>query len=281
MNCDLHTHTVHSDGSYTPEHLVAAAFEKNLIIALTDHNTVTGLSEFVSEAERLGVTAIGGCELSTVYGRKEFHLIGLFIAPEYYGDLESLFDEYHKLKEQSNIDLINRLNAAGYKIEYSKIKSKNVNGRANRAHIAAELVKCGYVESVSDAFDKLLDEKQGFYIPPKRLSLVDAISFLHKIKAVPILAHPLKEIDAQELRMMLPELKEAGLAAIETMHSSYSEEKISVSKEIANEFDLLESGGSDFHGEFKPGIDLGVGKGNLNVDLSVYEKLLDYHKKMI
>ena len=81
--------------------------------------------------------------------------------------------------------------------------------------------------------------------------------------------------------MMLPELKEAGLAAIETMHSSYSEEKISVSKEIANEFDLLESGGSDFHGEFKPGIDLGVGKGNLNVDLSVYEKLLDYHKKMI
>lgn len=281
MNCDLHTHTVHSDGSYTPQQLIAAACEKKLIIALTDHNTVSGLDEFLSEAERLGVTAIGGCELSTVYGKKEFHLIGLFIAPEHYADLENLFDEYHRLKEQSNKDLVNRLRDAGYKIEYGEIKSRNINGRVNRAHIAAELIKCGYVESISDAFDSLLDEKHGFYIPPKRLGLVDAICFLRKINAVPILAHPLKEIDAQELRIMLPELKEAGLAAIETMHSSYSEEKISVSKEIAIEFDLLESGGSDFHGEIKPGINLGVGKGNLNVDFCVYEKLLDYHRNMI
>ena len=84
MKCDLHTHTNHSDGSYTSTELVREAKEKNLIIALTDHNTVTGLPEFLSEAERLGVCAVGGTELSTVYDGKEFHLLGLFIEPVYF-----------------------------------------------------------------------------------------------------------------------------------------------------------------------------------------------------
>ena len=275
MNCDLHTHTNHSDGSSTVAELVRDAKEKNLIIALTDHNTVTGLPEFLSEAEQLGVTAVGGTELSTVYDGREFHLLGLFIEPEHYSKIETLCREYHLLKEQSNIDLVNKLCDLGYTLDYSAIKLKNIKGNVNRAHIAAALVEKGYVSSVKDAFDRLLDEKLGIYTPPKRLELVDAIRFLREIKATPVLAHPLKDIDAIRLREILPELIAAGLVGIETMHSSYTDEQIAVSKEIAAEFNLLESGGSDYHGSNKPGVKLGVGKGNLDIPISVYNRLLE------
>ena len=276
----MHTHTVHSDGSLTPTELVAEAREKNLIIALTDHNTVSGLPEFMAEALRQGVTAVGGTELSCVYGGKEFHLIGLFIEPEYYSRVENLCIEYHSLKEKSNIDLIDKLCAMGYELNYSEIQKENVNGRINRAHIASALVKGGYVSSVPEAFELLLDEKRGIYTPPKRLSLADGIRFLRSIKAVPVLAHPLKEIDGDSLRKMLPEMIEAGLIGIETMHSSYDEEKIALSKEIAREYGLLESGGSDFHGRFKPGVSLGVGRGNLAIDEQIYYNLLEAKSKL-
>lgn len=280
MHCDLHTHTNHSDGSSTPRELVAEAKKLNIIIALTDHNTVTGLPEFLAEAERLGVTAVGGTELSAVHEGEEFHLLGLFIEPQYYEAVESLCREYHLLKEESNIRLVERLGDAGYVIDYAAVKARNVKGNVNRAHIAAELLKKGYVSSVQDAFDRLLDERCGFYIPPRRLELTEAIRFLRKIKALPILAHPLKDIDAIKLREILPELIEAGLIGMETMHSSYSDEKIATSKEIAKEFGLLESGGSDFHGSIKPGVMLGVGKGNLDISDSIYYILIERLKNL-
>ncbi len=274
MNCDLHTHTVHSDGSYTTAELAAAANEKNLIIALTDHNTVSGLPEFTAEADRLGVTGVGGVELSCVYEGREFHLLGLFIEPEHYGEVEGLCTEYHVLKEKSNVDLIDKLASIGYDINYESIQKRNVKGRVNRAHIAAELIEKGYVLSVGEAFERLLDEKVGLYTPPERLGLTDAIRFLRRIKAVPVLAHPLKDIGAEEFGKMLPELIEAGLVGMETMHSSYSDEKIALSKKIAENFGLLESGGSDFHGSIKPGVMLGVGKGNLDIPDRIYYNLL-------
>lgn len=280
MNCDLHTHTKHSDGSYTTEELVRLAKEKKLIIALTDHNTTSGIPSFLEAAERLGVTAVAGCELSTVYEGKEFHLIGLFISSEHYETVENLCVEYHKLKEKSNIDLIDKLCKMGYELDYSEISKQNLNGRINRAHIASALVKGGYASSIPEAFDKLLDEKCGIYLPPKRFSLCDAIGFLRGISAVPILAHPLKEIDEARLDRMLPELISAGLIAIETMHSSYSDEQIQNSKALAKKYGLLESGGSDFHGSIKPGVELGVGKGNLDIPDSVYHKLLDAKSKL-
>lgn len=278
MRCDLHTHTIHSDGSYTPVELAREASEKNLIIALTDHNTVTGLPEFLKEAESLDLTAIGGTELSTVYGGREFHLIGLFIEPEYYDRVDSLCTEYMILKEISNIELCEKLNERGYNIDYAAVKARNLKGNANRAHVAAELVKGGYVSSTKEAFEKLLDEKIGLYVPPKRLELVEGVRFLKEIGALPIIAHPLKDATPEQLREMLPILIDEGLVAIETMHSSYSNEDIAIARQIASDFGILESGGSDFHGSFKPGIMLGVGKGNLDIPVDVYNKLLEKKK---
>lgn len=274
MNCDLHTHTNHSDGVLTPKELVSEAKKLNIVIALTDHNTTTGLSEFMDEAKRQGVVAVGGTELSTEYGGVEFHLLGLFVDPEHYETIEKLCVNFTKQKEISNIDLINKLSRLGYEIDYQQVKKRNVKGNVNRAHIAAELLSKGYVGTVQEAFEKLLDEKCGLYIPPERLTLTEGIKFFRKINALPILAHPLKEVGERRLREIIPELIDAGLVGIETMHSSYSDEFIKISKKIASDFGLLESGGSDFHGGNKPGVSLEKGRGNLEIPHTIYETLL-------
>ncbi len=274
LRCDLHTHSIFSDGTYTPGEIIAEAGRLGLIIALTDHNTAAGLPEFMDEAQKLGVTAVPGVEFSTEYKGKELHLLGLFVLPEHYAAVERMVREQHVLKEISNMELVERLNQAGYLIDYAKVKRRNPNGNANRAHMAAELLQQGYVTSVREAFDTILSDSGGFYVPPLRLQLTDVITTLRNIGIIPVLAHPLQELTQTELRELLPVAIEAGLMGMETMHSSYSPEKICLAEDIASEFDLLPSGGSDFHGSVKPDISLGTGKGWLNIPATTYTRLL-------
>ena len=281
LRCDLHTHSVFSDGTYTPGEIIAEARRMGLIIGLTDHNTASGLPEFMDEAEKLGVTAVPGVEFSTEYLGKELHLLGLFVLPEHYTAVERMVKEQHVLKEISNMELVERLNRAGYLIDYAKVKRRNPNGNANRAHMAAELMEQGYVTSVREAFDTILSDSGGVYVPPLRLQLTDVIRSLWRIGVVPVLAHPLQELTQAELRELLPVAIEAGLMGMETMHSSYSPETICLAEEIASEFHLLPSGGSDFHGSVKPGIALGTGKGWLNIPESVYTRLLSARQELV
>lgn len=268
--CDLHTHSVFSDGTYTPRELVTEAKRLGLIIALTDHNTVAGLPEFLSEAEKQGVTAVPGIEFSTDYQGKELHLVGLFVQEKHYPTVDRMVKEQHLLKEINNMELVEKLNQAGYMIEYQNVKRRNPSGNANRAHIAAELLECGYVSSIKEAFDTILRDDGGFYSPPARLQLTEVIQILHDIGVMPILAHPLQELTEKELREMLPELKKAGLVGIETVHSSYDEETLRLARELASEYVLLPSGGSDFHGTVKPGVLLGTGRGESFIPQDMY-----------
>ena len=273
LRCDLHTHSVYSDGTYTPGEIVAEAKRLGLVVALTDHNTAAGLPEFMDAAKKLGVTAVPGVEFSTDDKGKELHLLGLFVLPEHYAAVERMVREQHILKEISNMELVERLNQAGYLIDYAKVKGRNPNGNANRAHVAAELMEQGYVTSIREAFETILNDSGGFYVPPSRLQLIDVIKELRRIGVLPVLAHPLQELTERELRELLPNAIEAGLVGLETMHSSYTAEMISLAEGIAAEFGLLSSGGSDFHGSVKPDISLGNGKGELFVPASKYEKL--------
>ena len=279
LRCDLHTHSVFSDGTCTPGEIVAEAKRLGLIVALTDHNTVAGLPEFMDEARKRGVTAVPGVEFSTEYGGKELHLLGLFVLPKHHAAIEHMVKEQHVLKEISNMALVERLNQAGYLIDYAKVKGRNPNGNANRAHMAAELLEQGYVASIREAFDTILSDNGGFYEPPSRLQLMDVIKELRHIGVVPILAHPLQELTESELRKLLPNAIEAGLAGMETMHSSYTPEIIELAEKIALEFNLLSSGGSDFHGSVKPDISLGVGKGWLCVPVSKYLDLQAWQRE--
>ncbi len=280
MFCDLHVHSIYSDGTYTPEEIIAEAKRLGLAVALTDHNTAAGLSEFMAAAEAEGVTAVAGTELSTDCRGRELHLLGLFVPPEHYGDIDKLTEHYTALKEQSNIDLIRRLNDAGYRIDYADVKKRNATGNVNRAHIATELKEKGYVRSAAEAFDTLLYEGGGFYEPAEKLDFFEAVRFLRSINALPVLAHPLKDLEADELRAVLPEAIDAGLVGIEVRHSSYDEEKERICDEIAERFGLLTSGGSDFHGKAKPDVFLGTGKGNLCVPSIYYTELVKKHTEL-
>ena len=281
MLCDLHTHSVFSDGTYTPRELIAEAKRLGLVIALTDHNTAAGLPEFMEAAQEMGVTAVPGVEFSTEYKGKELHLLGLFILPEHYAAVERMVKEQHVLKEISNMELVERLNQAGYLIEYAKVKRRNPNGNANRAHVAAELLEQGYVTSVREAFDTILRDDGGFYVPPSRLQLTDVIKDLRRMGAVPVLAHPLQELTEPELRSLLHEAVRCGLVGMETMHASYTPETICLAEKIASEFQLLTSGGSDFHGSVKPDISLGTGRGQLCIPASKYMALQARQKELL
>ena len=279
LRCDLHTHSVFSDGTYTPGEIIAEAKRLGLIVALTDHNTAAGLPELMDAAQKLGVTAVPGVEFSTEYNGKELHLLGLFVLPEHYAAVERMVKEQHVLKEISNMELVERLNQAGYLIDYMKVKRRNPNGNANRAHMAAELLDQGYVSSIREAFDTILSDNGGFYVPPSRLQLIDVIKELRRIGVLPILAHPLQELAEPELRDLLPNAIEAGLAGMETMHSSYTPETIALAEKIAAEFNLLSSGGSDFHGSVKPGISLGTGRGWLCIPSKIYSNLATFPRR--
>lgn len=272
--CDLHTHTLYSDGTYTPAELVREAERLGLsAVALCDHNTVSGIPDFLRAAEDSAVEAVAATELSTDYCGKELHIVGMFIRPEHFPAMEELVENMRREKETSYRNLIERLSADGYRLDYDEIVKNSGDGRINRAHIAEALMKEGYVESISAAFKSLLSKDGGYYKEPQYIPTLYAISFLKSIGAVVVLAHPYLSLSDEELRELLPKAKAAGLDAMETVYSKYSEETTSLARRTAREFDLLESGGSDFHGERKPDIALGVGRGSLRVPTEFFELL--------
>ena len=265
--CDLHTHSTCSDGSLTPTELVREAEAIGLdAIALCDHNTVAGLPEFLRAAEGSRVEAIAGCEFSSDYHDIDLHIIGLMISPERFSDVSALLEETQRLKEQSNRALVANLAKDGYVIDYPALRAQAGDGFINRANIGQALLERGYVSSVKEAFTKLLTSKGKYYTPPPRMSCFDVIDFIKSIGAVAVLAHPFLNFKEEPLlRAFLEEAKEHGLDAMETVYSSYSGETTALARQIAAEYSLKESGGSDFHGTAKPTISLGIGKGNLKV----------------
>ena len=264
--CDLHAHSVFSDGTDTPAQLLDKAQARGLCaIALTDHNTVAGLPSFVEAAEGRSVRAIPGVEFSADYQGTELHILCLFLQQNHYQTVTDLLEDYHRRKEQSNIQLVDRLNAAGYILDYEKIKAATPNGQVNRALIAAELTQLGYTESIQDAFRQLLSPKCGYYVPPLRPSPFEVISFIKSLGAVAVLAHPFLNLNEEQLRQFLPQAIKSGLDGMETIYSTYDEKTTILAKTIADEFGLLHSGGSDYHGRNKPHIEMGIGQGNLAV----------------
>lgn len=272
--CDLHTHSIFSDGTISPQKIIKLAEKKNIrAVALCDHNTVAGISEFLAAGENSSTYAVAGIEISSEYIGKELHIVGLFVDAFRICELDEFVSQINKNKEQANIHLAARLCDAGYFVDYEKIKKDAGSITPNRVYFANELIKGGYISTIKEGFKTLLSEKNGFYVPPQRIDAFDAIEFLSSIGALPILAHPLLNLTEQELRVFLSPAKQKGLVAIETIYSLFSDEEICLLEQIADEFGLLKSGGSDFHGENKPDIELGTGKGNLRVPFEYFTAL--------
>ena len=269
--CDLHTHSTFSDGTNTPEELIDLAVKTGLsAVALTDHNTVSGLDRFTAYGKDRPVDIVPGVEISTDHKGNELHILGLFLTPDMFGRINDYLTLASERKEKSNILLIERLNKSGYKIDYDELKAAAPSGRINRANVANELLKKGYIESVKSAFSTILSPEYGFYEPPERLSALETVAFLESVGAVSVWAHPLFSVDKELCEEFLAEAQKCGLSGMETVYSTYDEADIKLSKELCARFGLHESGGSDFHGATKPTTLLGHGENNISVPYEFY-----------
>ncbi len=271
---DLHTHSNFSDGTFSPTELVLAAKKANLsALALTDHNTTDGLKEFMEAGRQYDFTTIPGCEFSTEHKGKEVHIVGLFFKEKYWAEVNDFLELMHLGKRNSNTKMIDNLKAAGYDVSFEEAMALTDGSDFNRAHVARLLVSKGYVKSVQEAFSDLLKAGNGFYTPAKKITSLAAIRFIKTFQATAVIAHPLLNLTYSELDAFLPEAKQSGLDAIETRYTEFDEEMTYAAISLAEKYELKQSGGSDFHGEAKPGISLGSGRGNLYVPYSFYEDL--------
>lgn len=272
--CDLHVHSVFSDGTDTPSQLIRQAETLGLsALALCDHNTIAGLPEFLESAKYSPVEAVPGIEFSTAFDRLELHILALGVPKTAYDAINAVLAEGVRKKEASNRALIGKLAALGMAIDYDALKKVCSNGYINRAHIAAELTRLGHTSSIRQAFDTLLSPQKGLYQPPKWPEATEIISFVRSIGAIPVLAHPLLTMDVATTEKFLSLAVPAGLIGMETVYSSYDDPTAQKASALACRFGLLPSGGSDYHGRNKPGIQMGSGKGGLRIPMAFWEDL--------
>ena len=272
---DLHTHSTASDGSETPAAVVQMAAAAGLTaIALTDHDTQSGIAEARAEAHSNGLELIPGTELSVEWDQGAMHMVVLFLEPGP-GPLQDRLAELRSGRDERNLRIIQRLAELDLPVSEQEILDLAAGESVGRPHIAAVMVSHGYVESIVDAFDQYLAWGKPAYMARPRLSPEVAIGLARESKAVPILAHPhtLRLNTSDDVSATLRRLSGAGLVGMECYYPLYSPMEREGYAALAGRFGLRASGGSDYHGSYKPDVELGVGRGNLAVPDQLLEAL--------
>lgn len=278
---DLHIHSTASDGTFSPTEIVNKALkltEKDspVVIALTDHDTVAGIDEFQKAAAKHKdrLTAISGLEISTDYHGVEIHVLGYNI------DIHNkeLLDRLAGCRESRdgrNEKIIQKLQEQGFKISMDEIKPDKPGETIARPHIAKLLMKKKYVSSVQEAFDKYLAEGRCCYVERIMPTPEEAIHLIKNSGGIPVLAHLMlyKKLDSSQKEALVRELKEAGLIGIETYYNTYTPVEQEYVAGLAKQWGLIETGGTDFHGQNKPHISLFTGQGEMEVPQKVLENL--------
>ncbi len=274
---DLHVHSNASDGTFTPTELVEYACEKGLsAIALTDHDTVSGIDEAIKACEGKDIKLIPGVELSTEYKGKDIHMLGLFIDYKNKEFIEKL-DYFNKLRNDRNRKMCALMQKEGIDISFEKMNELFKDAVLTRAHFARFLLDNGYVSSMKEAFDKYLNEGCSCYVPKVKISPFEAIKIIKAAKGIPIIAHPmLYHFSDMELDQLIKDFKANGLEGIEAIYTLNSDEDEKKLLDLAHKYDLFISGGSDFHGKNKPRTDLGSGFGNLAISEVLLEQFCNY-----
>lgn len=275
---DLHTHSNKSDGSMSPVELVDEAKKVGLsAIALTDHDTIDGLDEAIKHGNEIGIKVIPGVELSCEYNGKDVHIVGLFINQhnkEFNSQLRAFVDS----RDIRNQKMCQKLTDAGMPVIYEEMVEMYGDSVLTRAHYARYMLEKGYIKSLSEAFERYIGDHSPYYIPREKVTPKQGVELILSAGGIPILAHPiLYKLGKEAMDNLVSSLKEYGLVGIEAIYSTYTSADERYIREIAKRYSLLISGGSDFHGAAKPGLNLGTGYGKLYVPLEVLNKLEDYH----
>lgn len=279
---DLHIHSTASDGSESPSAIIKRAVALQVYaLALTDHDTLDGLDEAAREAKQHDIIFIRGCEISTATPWGEAHFLGLWI-PENKDKvfrLERMLEEVREKRLFRNLLMAEKLQKLGIDATY-EAAAEFAGGRiVGRPHFAELLCKLKVVKTRKDAFRLYLGKDCPAYVERDLPSPEQAISVLKEAGALVSMAHPrLLAASVVELKSCLGPWKEQGLDALEAYHSEHTAKNVRECVDLADYFGFQLTGGSDFHGEPKPGITLGTGKGGLRVSRSVYESLMRYRE---
>lgn len=271
---DLHTHTNVSDGLDTPAGLVHAAARQGIsVLGLTDHDTMAGLDAASKAASETGVTLVPGVELSTTVDRAEVHILGYFVDSRDDGLLARL-DDLAQSRMRRVTQMIERLQGLGYPIDGDSILAEAEVGSIGRPHVARGLMAIGAVDSVNEAFERFLKAGRPGYVPREPFSPEDAVRLLVEHQAIPVLAHP---FSAKDIEGILKRVVPVGLKGFETYYAEYSPEQHAQLRAIADAWELIPTGGSDFHGA---GVREGRELGSAPVPPETWERLSGLHRSM-
>lgn len=278
---DMHCHSTASDGTLTPDELVAAALATGLrALALTDHDTTDGLQGFLAAAAgRPDFLAIPGIELSCqVSSGENCHIVGLFVdagCPA----LMALTAQIRARREERNVRILDRLSALGLPLSMTEVEACSRGDVIGRPHFARALVERGYCRNQREAFRNLLGRGRPAYSGRSPVSAAECLSVLRQASAVTVWAHPMTSsaMTAARCRKVVDELAGCGLDGIEAYYSDHTPAQTQTVLAIAREARLLVSGGSDFHGANM--VDIALGRGRGEGFLVPFELLSPLHER--
>jgi hypothetical protein len=241
---DLHIHSVYSDGSLSPQNIIEIALVCQLVaISITDHDQLTWDKHYPVELDVKGIEMIPGIELSCDYKNREIHLLGYYFDPDN-SEIMEYSKQMHLQREIRAEKILDRLQEFGIDLSIDEVVEKAGPGIIARPHIAQLMLKKGYVHSFQEAFDKYLGEFGIANIQKQHLDFIQGIELIHQAGGLAFLAHP---IFYRNLRLY-DDLIDAGIDGIETIHPKHSQSDVQLYRDIAENYSLLECGGSDFHG---------------------------------
>lgn len=279
---DLHVHSNKSDGTCSPSDLVTLALSKGLsAFALTDHDTTEGIDEALDAAQNArkqgaDIEVIPGIEFSTEYEGKDIHIVGIDI--NYKSEsFQKYLKEFQESRDNRNRKMCLKLAEHGVDITYEKLCAEYPDSVLTRAHYAKYMLEHGAVKSMSEAFDRYIGDRAPCFLPREKVTPAQAVELILESGGIPILAHPiLYHMSDARLEKLVAYLKSAGLVGIEAIYSTYNAAEERQIRKLARQYNLCISGGSDFHGDTKPGLEMGNGYGKLFIPYEVLEKLREH-----
>lgn len=273
MSIDLHIHSSYSDGSLSPDELVRLAHKKGLkAISLTDHDSVEGVEEAVHLGKGLGLEVVSGLELSVGYGQITVHLLGYGV------DIwnNELFDALalvQKVRTVRNHGIVKKLNDLGIAITLEEVEALRVQGLTGRPHFAKLMVKKGVVRTIDEAFSRYLAFGAVAYVKREVLTIEEAIRKIHRAGGLAVLAHPSQVVKrGYNIEKVTRELVALELDGLEVYYPSHTRSFRKQLLSLVDKYNLIATGGSDYHGDIRPGTTL-AGGSNVHVPLSVLTKL--------
>ncbi len=271
---DLHVHSVYSDGTDTPAELIQLAAARGLsAMALTDHDTVGGIVPLLEAAASLPIEPVPGIELSADCSRGTMHILGYFI-DHTCSALLGKIERVQSGREVRNMEILRKLNDLGYVLLWSDVEKQAGCDVIGRPHIAEALVQRGHVRSRRAAFDLLLAKERPAYAERYRYTPSECIDLIHQAGGVSVLAHPATvHLPDAELKELVKGMKDQGLGGIEVYYGERKPRNMNKFRSWAEEFGLVCTGGTDYHGANTPDLKLGTGFGQLRVPDEVLDQL--------